>query len=417
MRRRDALKNAAYAAALFGLAPADAAPSAPPPLPSSDLFARDAETYWKRIREEQFLLPGWRAFLNNGSLGIAPKPVLYAVTDYLNRSAGLLMDEYPRWGYETLDEHRAQLAAFFGCKKEELALMHNATEAMSTIAAGLDLKPGDEVVLTDQEHPSGRSCWQVKAARSGIALREVKIPLPPKSPEQIANLLVSAIGPKTRVLSFSGITTVTGLITPIRDICRAARAKGVITVVDGAHMNGQVPFSLSDLGCDFFAGSPHKWLFTPAGCGLLYIREEMQERHWPTIVTGGWDNRELKAARYMMVGTNNRAIFEGLIAGLKFLKDIGPERVYGRTHQLARSVFEKASRKPYLELLTPDDDRMFGAMVTVRFRNGNPEKLWELCRQKRIWTVQGERVRISTHIHTRPSDIDMFFEIMKEALG
>jgi selenocysteine lyase/cysteine desulfurase len=386
-------------------------------LPDETLFQRDPEAYWRRIREEQFLLPGWRAFLNNGSLGVAPRPVVRAVEEYLNNAAALVSDEYPRWGYETLDAHRLEIADFFGCKKDELALVHNATEAMSTIAAGMDLKAGDEVVLTDQEHPSGRSCWQVRAKRHGVTLREVKIPLPPKDPGQVADVLISAIGPRTRVLSFSGITTTTGLIAPVREVCAAARAKGVITVVDGAHMNGQIPFRFQDLGCDFFAGSPHKWLFAPAGCGLLYVREEMLDRHWPTIVTGGWDNRDLKAAKYMMVGTNNRAIFEGLIAGLRFLKAIGPERVYGRIHQLARMAFAKARSVEYLDLLTPDDDRMFGSLVTFQFKGRKLDRLWELCNTRRIWVVRAERLRISTHIHTRPTDLDLFFNTMREALG
>src|SRR6185312_5224057 len=138
--------------------------------------------------------------------------------------------EYPRWGYETLDEYRSEMADFLGCGKDELAFTHNATEAMSMIAAGLDLKEGDEVLTTDQEHPSGRSGWLMRQARYGITVRPVEIPLPPRNPGQLADLLISAIGPRTRVLSFSGITTNTGLIFPMRDICAAARAKGVITV-------------------------------------------------------------------------------------------------------------------------------------------------------------------------------------------
>lgn len=416
MNRRDLLKSAGYAAALFGL-PAEVVADAPTAsLPPSSLHDHDPERYWARIRDEQFLLPGWRAFLNNGSLGIAPRPVVAAVTDYLNRSAALDVKEYPRWGYETLDDERTELAEYIGCKKDELALMHNATEALSTIAGGLDLKPGDEVVITDQEHPSGNSPWRMKEARYGITVREVKIPLPPSNPGQLADLMVSSIGPRTRVLFFSGITSPTGLIMPIREICDAARAKGVITAVDGAHMHGQVAVKISDLGCDLFAGSPHKWMFAPAGCGILYVREEMLDRLWPNTVTGEWDKKSLKAARYMRVGTNNRAIIEGMMAGLRFANQIGPDRIYARIHQLARQMYAKARVYPYIDMVTPDDDRMFGSLVSIRIKK-NPAKLWELCAQKRIWTTGGDRPRLSAHIHTRPSDIDLFFGTMEEALG
>lgn len=417
MTRRELFGSLAASAALFGIPASAIETGKTPALPDAALLASDPEGYWRRIRDGQFLLPDWRAFLNNGSLGIAPRPVLDAVTGYLLRSAELNLVEYPRWGYETLDEYRSEMADFLGCGKDELAFTHNATEAMSMIAAGLDLKEGDEVLTTDQEHPSGRSGWLMRQARYGITVRPVEIPLPPRNPGQLADLLISAIGPRTRVLSFSGITTNTGLIFPMRDICAAARAKGVITVVDGAHVNGQIPVRISDLGCDFYAGSPHKWLFAPAGCGLLYLRGDMADRLWPSVVTAGWDDRSKKAARFMQVGTNNRAIFEGMVAGLRLAKAIGPDNIYARAHHLARTVWAKAAAKPYIEMLTPDDDRMYGALVSMRFRNGNPQALWDLCHKRRIWTIEGPQVRISTHIHTRPQDIDLFFDCMQEAVG
>ena len=409
MRRREILAGAA----LFGLPAASGADGGP--LPDPALWERAPQTYWTRIRDEQFLLPDWRAFMNNGSLGIAPRPVLKAVTDYLSQAAALQNDDYPRWGYETLDGERAELAEFAGCAKDELALTHNATEAMSVIANGIDLRAGDEVLITDQEHPSGREPWLLRQARYGVQVRVVNIPLPPKDSAQLADLLISAIGPRTRVLSFSGILTTTGLIMPVRAICDAARAKGVTSVVDGAHMNGQIPLRLADLGCDYFAGSPHKWLFAPAGCGLLYGRQEMLERLWPAVVTGGWSDQKLKAARFMRIGTNNRAVIEGLMAGLRFLKALGPERIYGRIHQLARMVFERARGQGDLELLTPDDDRLYGGLVTFRMKPELFRAFNALCAKKRIWIVAGERMRVATHIHTRPRDIDLFFRTLDQA--
>jgi selenocysteine lyase/cysteine desulfurase len=286
---------------------------------------------------------------------------------------------------------------------------------MSFIAAGIDLKSGDEVLITDQEHPSGRGCWFMKQARYGTTVREVSLPLPPKNPGQLADVIVSAIGPRTRVLSFSGITTTTGLILPVREICAAARARGVITVVDGAHMPGQVPLKLSDFGCDYFAGSPHKWLFTPAGCGLLYGREEALARLWPSVVTGNWDQKQLGAARFMMVGTNNLAVFEGMMAGLKFHHALGSDAVYGRMNELARKVFRLAGERSWLELLTPNDERMFSALVTFRLRRGTFEPLWPAAKKRRMWVQQTpERLRVSTHVHTRPADVDALFDLMDE---
>jgi selenocysteine lyase/cysteine desulfurase len=143
---------------------------------------------------------------------------------------------------------------------------------------------------------------------------------------------------------------------PIREICDAARARGIITVVDGAHMTGQVPYRISDMNCDYFAGSPHKWLFAPAGSGVLFIREERLDHHYPVIATAGWDDKSLKAGRFMRFGTNNRAIIEGFMAGLRFAKAIGPERIYNRIHELATETYARASELPYVEMVSSADN-------------------------------------------------------------
>jgi selenocysteine lyase/cysteine desulfurase len=414
MNRRNALRAGAT---LFGVPWQKVLGATPAALPDNALFTRDPEAYWTRMREEQFFLPKWRSFLNNGSLGVLPRPVYQTVATYLQNAAALETPyPYPRWGYETLDEEREELSRYLGCKKDELALMHNATEAITTVASGIDLKAGDEVLMTNLEHPSGKAGWAQKQARYGVTVREVPIPLPPKDPAQLAELMISAIGPKTRVLSFSGIISPTGLIMPIREICDAARAKGVMTLVDGAHMHGQMALNIADLHCDFFAGSPHKWMFAPAGSGFLYIREENLDRLWPLNVTGGWDDKSLKAARFMKQGTNNRAVFEGMIAGLRFAQAVGPDRIYARVHQLARRTYERAARIPSIQLLTPNDDRMFAALVCIKFKR-DAAAVWQETAKRKIFVSGGQQVRLSSHIHTRPSDIDELFDIIEAKMG
>lgn len=389
-----------------------------PPLPEAALRVRDPEAYWTRVRREQFLLPDDRAFLNPGSLGVMPRPVLNAVFESLARGAEYATDTVPRWGYESLEPERAEMAAFLGCAPEEIAFTHNCTEAMSFIAAGLDLKAGDEVLTTNQEHGSGISCWRVKAARVGVVVREVDIPVTPRDPSELLERLVGAIGPRTRVLSFSGVTSPTGLVLPSREICEAARAKGVLTVLDGAHMDGQMPVHLRQLGCDFFAGSPHKWMFAPAGCGLLYGRPDALGQLWPTVASGGWDNRDgLKSARFMMVGTNNRSTIDGMIAGVRFLKALGEDAVYSRQQELARHVLEHARRRSYIEVVTADDPRLYRAMVSIRFKPEKLEPLWTAVRAANIGVLGGQRLRISSHVHTRKADIDRFFAVCDRVLG
>jgi selenocysteine lyase/cysteine desulfurase len=140
----------------------------------------------------------------------------------------------------------------------------------------------------------------------------------------------------------------------------------------------------------------------------------MLERLWPTIVTGGWDQKADRGARFMRVGTNNRAIFEGMLAGVRFANAIGPERIFARIHQLAKQVRDRAAEAPYLELLTPDDERLYGCLVTVVTKGIHRDKFFALCRERKMWVTGGERMRISAHIHTRPSDLDRLFETFHE---
>ena len=169
--------------------------------------------------------------------------------------------------------------------------------------------------------------------------------------------------------------------------------------------------------CDYFAGSPHKWLFAPAGSGLLYINEARLDRHFPVIASGAWDDKSLKAARFMRFGTNNRAIIEGFMAGLQFAQAIGPERIYARIHALAMDVYDRAVSLPYVEMLSSPDERMYGSLVTFRINlpEQNLQKLWRLCGERRIWTTENDQLRISTHVHTRRSDIELFFATLREA--
>ena len=324
--------------------------------------------------------------MNNGSLGVAPKPVVAAVENYLQRGASLVGHEYPRWGYELMEEHRRAAATFLGCAMENLALTHNATEAMSFVAQGLDLASGDEVLMTDQEHTGGKGAWLLRQARHGIRVRTFPIPLPPRDSAQLVDRILSAVGPRTRVLSFSGILTTTGLVLPVRDICLAARA-----------------------------GSPHKWLFAPPGCGLLYIRDEMLDRLWPTVTTEAWSARQLKAARFMQVGTNSRAVLEGMVAGIRFAEAIGPARIYHRIHQLARRARQQAADFPELELMTPDDDHLFGGLVAFRMPRSLFERFAPKAAAAKMWIYGSELMRVATHIHTRPEDVDQFFTLLRES--
>ncbi len=183
--------------------------SLPSKLPDRSLYDSSEDSYWRELRK-QFLLPSDEVYLNNGTVGSSPAPVLRAVFDGYEACEKLNEadpEDYPIWGYASWNQFRDPLAAFAGCDRDEMALLRNATEANSYIANGVDLKPGDEVLMTDQEHPGGEMPWQLRAKRYGIVVKKVALPKPVENPAQVLNLFSDAITPRTRVLFFSHIST------------------------------------------------------------------------------------------------------------------------------------------------------------------------------------------------------------------
>src|SRR5260370_4059342 len=166
-----------------------------------------------------------------------------------------------------------------------MAMGRNATAANSYIENGVGLKAGDEVLMTDQEHPGGEHPWNLRAKRYGIAVKRIALPKPVPNAAAVLNLVNEAITPRTRVLFFSHITTVTGVVLPTKELCTLARSKGILSAVDGAHVVGMMRLNLHELGCALYTSSPHKWLQAPKVTGFLYVRDEVIDRLCNTIVT------------------------------------------------------------------------------------------------------------------------------------
>jgi isopenicillin-N epimerase len=423
LNRRNFIQRTAMGAALFGLPWATAEQAfgqEAPPLPPSRLLHTDPERCWAELRR-QWLLAADHINLNCGSLGCTPLPVLRAMIDHILAAETYREPGYPWFGYEEnglLRTLRDRLAAFLHCQRDELALVRNATEANNTVCNGLDLKAGDEVVLTDQEHAGGRCCWELKAARVGIVLKEVKLPRPPATKEDILDRFRQAITPRTRVLFFSHITSPTGLVLPAREICRLARERGVLTHMDGAHALGQIPLDLHDLGCDFYATSPHKWLLAPKGTGTLYIREPLLERLWVHTASASWRNYSQKAYRFSNLGTSNLSVMAGLLAALDFFQGISAEVIYRRIHELARQLRDRLQGMPGLRLLNASADGFFAGMVSFEAANGDLKRALDACTARRIRVAGSPRqIRVATHIFTQPAEINALMDALRRTSG
>jgi isopenicillin-N epimerase len=379
--------------------------------------AQDDEAYWRMVRS-QFLISPKGIYFNTGTIGASPRVVLDAVVKHMTAFETVFEAE----GVD-LEALRRSVGALLGAPAQTLAFTRNTTESMSWIAGGLELQPGDEVLTTTHEHVGGMCPWQAVAKRRNLVFTQFPLPVPPRSSGEIMDVWRRAITPRTRVMMISHVLFTNGLIQPVKELCALARERGIITAIDGAHPPGMMRTNLVDLGCDFYASSPHKWLLAPKGSGLLYVSEAWLDRLWPTIVSGGWDDLPAKAVRFDRKGTVNDSLYAGFQAAVDFHNLIGPERVERRVRWLGDRLYDGLSRIPGVQMKSPTDAAIRAPLISFSVTGWTTDDLikalWDraMVRVRHVAEYDYHWVRLSTHVYSTPEEVDRVVQLVGELAG
>lgn len=386
---------------------------------SPDDVAQD-EDYWREV-QQAFTLDRTLINLNNGGVCPSPRVVHDALKRYLDLSNQAPV--YHMWQIlePNLESVRRRLAGHFGCDPELLAVTRNASEALQIAQLGIDLAPGDEVLTTNQDYPRMLDTWEQRVRRDGIRLTKISFPVPPPSQADLVARFERALTPRTKVIHFCHITNLTGQIFPVGDICRLARARGIRTIVDGAHAFAHFPFSLADLECDYYGTSLHKWLLAPIGTGFLYVRRELVESLWPLTPAPASKTTDIR--KFEEIGTHPAAHHNAIAEALTFHEAIGGERKAARLRYLKNRWAEALRGRPRVRIHTSFDPAQSCGLANVGLEGIDPAKLtahlWD--RHRIIVTgikhAEYEGIRVTPNVYTTLDEIDTFVDAMEKVLS
>jgi len=384
-----------------------------------DDVAQD-EFYWREI-QEAFTLDRTLTNLNNGNTCPSPRVVHEAVKRYMDM-ANMLPVQYNGMIGRNVSTVRRRMAAEFGCDVSELALTRNASESMQIAQNGIDMKPGDEVVTTEQDYPRMLTTWDQRMRRDKIKVTRIQFPVP-TTQDDLYQRFEKAITPQTKVLHFCHITNLTGQLFPVQRLARLARSRGILTMVDGAHALAHFPFKLRDLECDYYGVSLHKWLLAPIGNGLLYVRKENIAKTWPLQAVP--DRQANDISKFEQIGTHPEALRAAVAEALAFHQAIGIERKAARLRYLTLRWANAIKSHPKVKILSNLDAGQTWGVAMVGIEGIDPRALSQHMMDRyrivvnavvggtppqQVFDYSG--LRVTPNVYTTLEEVDTFAQAM-----
>ncbi|HLB00518.1 MAG TPA: aminotransferase class V-fold PLP-dependent enzyme [Bacteroidota bacterium] len=375
------------------------------------------EDFWYEI-QRAFTVTRGIVNLNNGGVCPSPRIVTEAFVRYTWEQEDL--PAYTMW--QVLEPQaetvRTGLADIFGCDREEIAITRNASESLEILLMGMDFKPGDEILTTTQDYPRMLTTLRQREQREKLTLKLVQVPIAPKDPMAIAEAFEKGITPKTRLILISHVINITGQITPVKAVCELARAKGIETIVDGAHSFAHFEFKQADLGCDYFGTSLHKWLLAPKGTGLLYIKRDRIDKIWPLMAADRTQASDIR--KYEEIGTHSAAMKLAIGEAILFHNGIGAKRKEARLRYLTNYWANQLKDLPNVRFNTALDGKQSCAIANVQIEGIETGALQSyLMGRHRIFTVgivhdEFQGLRVTPNVYTTLKELDRFASVMTD---
>jgi selenocysteine lyase/cysteine desulfurase len=384
--------------------------------PGSPAEIATDETFWAEVARA-FTVDRSLVNLNNGGVSPAPGYVQEAMKQHLDYSNQAPV--YTMWRIlePQREAVRQRVAREWGVEAEEIAFTRNASESLQTLQLGIDLEPGDEVLTTNQDYPRMITTFRQRERREGIVLEQFSIPVPAEDPADIVRRFEQRITPRTRLILMCHMINLTGQILPVREVVAMARRYNIPVLVDGAHALAHFDFKISDLECDNYSVSLHKWLFAPHGTGLLYVRRGRIADVWPMMAAPERMDDDIR--KFEEIGTHPAAPYLAIAEALTFHQGIGGKRKEERLVYLRDSWATPLLEYDRVRLHTSLEPGMACGIATVEIEGIDPGELtsW-LFREHRIIVTpikhdEFQGIRVSPSVYTMPEEIDRFVAAME----
>lgn len=373
--------------------------------------------FWEWVRRQYSVSPNIMN-LNNG--GVSPQPVF--VQDALDKYTRLSNEAPSYYMWRILDEGRIalknNLSILAGCSTDEIAINRNSTESLNTIIFGLDLKQGDEIIISKYAYPNMMNAWKQREKRDGVKLVWLDFKLPIEDDEEILDYYRKAITPKTRIVHITHIINWSGQVLPARKIADLAHSNGAEVIVDGAHSFAHLDYSIPDLDCDYYGTSLHKWLCAPFGTGMLYIKKEKIKNIWALLSAVDPDGEEIK--KFESLGTRNFPAEMAIGYSLDFHNNIGSKRKADRLFHLKNYWAEQLLDNKKIKFHTSLKKQYSGAIANISIdgKTGSDIAI-DLWAKYRIHVVaikheELDGIRITPNIYTNHRDLDKLVVALNE---